>query len=502
MAKHVLAVDLGADSGRVCLVTWADDAVQLQVAHRFANGSRQIDGHLRWEVKSLFAGIREGLQIGAAMVGGDIAAIGIDAWGVDYALVDADLSLIEEPICYRDPRTSAVQAGVIDRLGGASALYAATGTRSMAFNTLFQLAAHHAARPPALASAQRILSLPALFTAWLGGEPLNEWTWGGTTNLTRAGTMAWDPLIVAASGARMDQLGPLVRSGTGVGRVRDDLCHQLGFRSPPLLVAVGSHDTASAVAALPTEPDGTAYISCGTWSLLGVMRNRPHTGPDVLASSFSNEIAVDGTIRLLRNIMGLWVAQECRRDRITSGSERSWEDLLRLAESTAPATWSFTIDDQALFAPSQRHDRMIDRVVGRCSELGLSCGDDGALFRRIWEALAQAYAQAIGSLDGLGLGPIRRVALLGGGSRNRLLATLTAQATKLPVIAGPTEATALGNALAQGVALGWCGWSDLPRLAASAEALTRISPRSNAVGGSCASTCFGATARAPLELGV
>ncbi len=466
---HLVAIDLGADSGRVVLGTLAAGRLQLTVVHRFANVPQSQPDGLHWDISALWAGIREGLALARRQAAGPVASIGIDTWGVDYGLVDDNGQLQEPPWHYRDARTTGI-AEEVDRLIPRAELFARTGTRSLSFNTIYQLVAAQRANPAGLAQAQhRLLTIPDLFTCWLSGVQVNEWTNAGTTGLTRAGRPEWDYELIARLGLPAHLFGSIVRPGTVVGTLRPALAAELGFTGDlPRILVPGCHDTASAVAAMPTTDPGTAFISCGTWSLMGVLAAQPATGADALAADLSNEIAVDGRIRLLQNIMGLWVWQECRRDLIAQGSELSHAELARLAAVAAPVGQTFAINDPSLLAPSSAGVPMIDRV--RALAAGLPTATPGELFRRITEALAAAYARCRGELERVTGSPITALSLMGGGCRNELLCQLTADACGVEVIAGPDEGTALGNLLVQARGLGLVDAAGMAALAAASTA--------------------------------
>ncbi len=472
---NLVAIDLGADSGRVVLGSLAGGRFQLSVVHRFANVPQTLPDGLHWDIPALWAGICEGLALARSQADGPVASIGIDTWGVDYALVDQNGQLQEPPWHYRDGRTTG-QAEAVDQVIPRAELFARTGTRSLSFNTIYQLVAAHAANPASLARPQdRLLTIPDLFTYRLCGIQVNEWTNAGTTGLTRAGKPEWDHELIARLGLPAHLFGSIVRPGTVVGTLLPALAAELGYATDQTRVIVpGCHDTASAVAAMPTTAPGTAFISCGTWSLMGVLADEPATGADALAADLSNEIAVDGRIRLLQNIMGLWVWQECRRDLIVQGTELSHAELARLAAAALPAGQTFAINDPSLLAPSSAGVPMIDRV--RALAGGLPTATPGELFRRITEALAAAYARCRNDLERVTGVRITALSLMGGGCRNELLCQLTADACGVEVIAGPDEGTALGNLLVQARSLGLVDAAGMADLAAASTAAVRYRP--------------------------
>ena len=453
-----LAVDLGADSGRVILGTEVGAEIHQEVLHRFPNvPQRAADGSLHWDIEALWTGILAGLRLGAAT--GPIDSIAVDTWGVDDGLVAAEGNLLEAPYHYRDARTEGI-AEEVTGLFGRETLFARTGTRSLPFNTVFQLVAHQRHDPGLLARAHRLLTIPDLLAYRLSDTMANEWTNAGTTGLTKAGEPAWDLELIRDLGLPEHLFGTIVRPGTILASLRPDLVTSLGFTGrAPRIVAPGAHDTASAIAAMPVSDAGTAYISCGTWSLMGVLCDRPLTTPAALAADLSNEVSVDGRTRLLRNIMGLWVWQECRRDRLAEGLDADHGALAALA-AAAPegpltlAAGAIDINHPDFLPPSVPGNRMLDRLRRHAAARGLACADDGALFRRITEALAAAYAACRTGLEEATGQSITRICLLGGGVRNRLLCDLTSQASGLPILVGSEEATALGNLTVQVRALG------------------------------------------------
>lgn len=473
---QMIAIDLGADSGRVVLGTLAGERLTLEVVHRFANTPQHINGHLRWDLPALRLGIRTGIRLAKQQSSGPISSIGIDTWGVDFALVDQAGELLDPPIHYRDERTLGMPE-VVHAVVPREELFARTGTRSLVFNTIFQLVALQRTQPELLQRAKRLLTIPDLFNCWLSGTLANEWSNAGTTGLTCAGKPEWDRRLIAQLGLPDHVFGPIVRSGADLGRLRESLAHELGLSELPRIIAPGCHDTASAVAAMPSSALGTAFISCGTWSLMGVLTDRPVTDAAALAADLSNEIAVDGRIRLLKNIMGLWVWQECRRDLVAEGTELSHAQLADLAIAASPHTLTLHIDDESLLAPSRNGDRMIDRVRRLAAVHGLPATTPGELFRRITESLAAAYARARLGLELVTGQRVTAISIMGGGCRNKLLCQLTAESCGVPVLAGPDEGTALGNLLVQARTLGQVDNAGMARVSAASSEIAHFFPR-------------------------
>ncbi|WP_433385667.1 rhamnulokinase [Micromonospora sp. KLBMP9576] len=453
-AAHLAAVDLGASSGRVMLARVEPGRLELAQAHRFGNEPVRVAGTLHWDVLALYRGVLDGLR-----AAGPVASIGIDTWAVDYGLLDATGALLGNPVHYRDGRTDGVGDRVAERLGR-QRLYATTGVQHLPFNTLYQLAA--AAGTPQLDLAHRLLLIPDLIAYWLTGEIGAESTNASTTQLYDLRRRAWATDLMVDAGIRPELFAPLREPGTRIGPVRPEL----GLPGEPAVVAVGSHDTASAVVGVPAQGEHFAYISCGTWSLVGVELAAPVLSEASRRANFTNESGVDGTIRYLRNVMGLWPLQE---------SLRTWgtDDLATLLRHAArePAFRSVVDLDDPVFLPP---GDLPARIADACRRTGEPVPDTpAATVRCILDSLALAHRRAVRQAQLLAGRHVDAVHVVGGGARNELLCQLTADACGLPVLAGPVEATALGNVLVQARALGVVG-GDLPALRAVLRGTQRI----------------------------
>ena len=457
-ARRHLAIDLGASSGRVIEATVTGDRVKtLRELHRFANGPVPVprgDG-LRWvwPIESIWSGVLEGLRV-AARDRTPVASIGIDSWAVDYGLVDRAGSLVAPVAAYRDPRTQAPMARLRTALGD-EAIYARTGIAFQPFNTLYQLAADVEDPSRPLDRAERLLMIPDLLAHRLCGSAVGERTNAGTTQCfdveAHGGRGAWLDAFVEAAGAPTRILPEVVPAGTRLGTLRPVLAELLGLAVETAIVATASHDTASAVAAAPIEAAGDVYVSSGTWSLVGVEIAAPlRTGP-AREAGLTNEPGAHGATRLLRNVAGLWILQECRRRFEADGRAWSWPDL-SAAAANEPAFQSVIDPDDPRFAAPGLD--MPDRVRAWCREHGEPVPErDAAIARTVLDSLAIATADAarrVGEIAGTGCS---RIAIVGGGAANTLLARLIAACADCEVVLGPTEATALGNALVQHVAL-------------------------------------------------
>ncbi|WP_233578850.1 rhamnulokinase family protein [Micromonospora sp. BL4] len=457
---HLAAVDLGASSGRVMVGRVEPGRLELAEAHRFRNDPVRVAGTLHWDVLALYRGVLDGLR-----AAGPVASIGVDTWAVDYGLLDATGALLGNPVHYRDGRTEGVGERVAKQLGQ-ERLYDTTGLQHLPFNTLYQLVA--AAGTPQLDLAHRLLLIPDLIAYWLTGEIGAEVTNASTTQLYDLRRRAWATDLMVDAGIRTELFPPLREPGTRIGPVLP----ALGLPGEPAVVAVGSHDTASAVVGVPAAGEHFAYISCGTWSLVGVELASPVLSAASRQANFTNESGVDGTIRYLRNVMGLWPLQE---------SLRSWgtTDLPVLLREAArqPAFRSVVDPDDPAFLPP---GDMPARIAEACRRTGEPVpASPAATVRCILDSLALAHRRAVGQAQLLAGRHVDAVHVVGGGARNDLLCQLTADACGLPVLAGPVEATALGNVLVQARALGVVG-GDLAALRAvlrDTQQIVRYEPR-------------------------
>jgi rhamnulokinase len=456
----VAAVDLGASSGRVMLARVGPDTLELVEAHRFDNVSVRVNGRLHWDILGIYRSVLDGLRE-AGRLAGRLDSIGIDSWGVDYGLLDADGHLVGNPVHYRDSRTDAVAPRVLEELTPA-ALYARTGLQYQPFNTIYQLAAEST-----MDRARTLLLIPDLLSYWLTGVAGSELTNASTTQLLDARTRTWATDLGAPP-----HLLPLLRNpGDPAGELRPDVLEEIGQQSPVPVTAVGSHDTASAVVGVPARDERFAFISCGTWSLVGVELDQPVLTEASRLANFTNEIGVDGTVRYLRNVMGLWLLQECLRI-----WRRADLDELLAAAALVPALASIVdCEDPAFLPPGDMPARI--RVAAASS--GQRPPADGSeMVRCILDSLALAYHRAVRDAQRLSGRTVDVVHLVGGGAHNALLCQLTADACGLPVEAGPVEATALGNVLVQARALGTVAgdrW-DMRRLLRATQPTTRYEP--------------------------
>ena len=450
MAKYI-AVDLGASNGRVIV----GDLAGIEVTNRFTTRNEELNGEVYWDLPYIYAEIKKGIKAAFSQFGSEIVSIGIDTWGVDYGLIDSHGSLIALPYHYRDSRTDGMIAEVSGKLGK-ERIFAETGIAFQPFNTLYQLAAMQKLRPETFAAARHYLSFPDLITFWLTGVMVNEITHASTTQLFNPELGDWSWELIDSMGFPRGLFGKLVSSGTVIGSLTPSLQNELGASSQVKVVAVGSHDTASAVAAVPAaQGEDFLYLSSGTWSLLGVESKKPVITDEALASGFTNEVAVNGSIRFLKNIMGMWIQHECVRYWETMGEVIGWKELDEQTLACQDFTGRIDPDDPRYLKPNSHLSLMTDRIREQCRENGRPVPQSkGEYMVAIYRGLADAYAKAIINLQTITGRKYSALHIIGGGCKNEILDQWAADATGLVVHAGPVEATALGNIIVQGVAMG------------------------------------------------
>lgn len=462
------AVDIGASSGRVILGSVSGGSPRLTTVHRFPNGAQFLGGALRWDIDALFAEVVVGLRLAASAAaesGLRIAGIGIDTWAVDYGLVDDGGILRHLPFSYRDTRTRAT-VDVVHRTLPPETLYDRTGLQFLPFTTVYQLAAERS-----LDGVQALL-IPDLLAYRLTGERRTEATNASTTGLLDARTGTWAEDLLDELGLPGDLFPPLVEPGSVIGQLLPEVARATGLPEETAVVAVGSHDTASAVAAVPATGPGFAYISSGTWSLVGVELDAPILTAASRAANFTNERGVDGTIRYLRNTGGLWLLQECLREWAVEGPVPDLPTLLSAAATLPAGGPMIDAESTDFLAP--------DGMPGRIRRAAGDLPTRESVVRCIMDSLADAYARTLRDAARLSGHTIDVIHVVGGGSQNALLCQLTADRTGLPVLAGPVEATALGNILVQARAAGLLesgpGLGSIRRAAYAAADTVRYEP--------------------------
>ncbi|TWD80833.1 rhamnulokinase [Kribbella amoyensis] len=437
MSLRLAAVDLGASSGRVMLGRVGADVLELTEVHRFWNGPVRVHDTLHWDVLGLYRETLAGLRsIGA------VDGIGIDSWAVDYGLLDGEGRLLGNPVHYRDARTDGVMERVL-RTVPAEDLYSVTGLQQLPFNTLYQVVAE-----PLLAQAKSLLMIPDLLGYWLTGRPGAEATNASTTQLYDVRARRWSEDLARRVGLPPEVFPAIREPGDVIGPILPAVAEETGLDPATPVIAVGSHDTASSVVAVPaTETDNFAYISSGTWSLVGLELPAPVLTAEARQANFTNEGGVDGRTRFLKNVMGLWILQECLRVWATD----ELTQVLKEA-AAAPAFGALVDPDDSMFLAPGNMPARIDEFCDRTDQT--KPASRGAVARCVLESLALAYRRTVRQAQEVTGRAVDVVHVIGGGSQNELLCQLTADACGLPVLAGPVEASALGNVLVQARALG------------------------------------------------
>jgi rhamnulokinase len=456
--KVFLAVDLGASSGRVVAGLLADGRLELDVLHRFENGPVRVGNRQHWDLLGQWREILQGLRAAAAKYPGQVVSVGVDTWGVDYGLLGPGDELLGNPYAYRDARTE----GIFDRafqLVPRADIFAETGLQFMELNTLYQLLAAKLAKSPVLDVAKSMLLMPDLFHWLLTGEKSNEQTNASTTQLYNPQLKKWSTKLIDRFDFPPHIFGPITQPGTRLGPLLDHVVTETGLAGASVVLP-GTHDTASAVYAVPANANTGAaapdwcYLSSGTWSLMGIESPAPVINDDVARWNFTNEAGVGGTTRLLKNISGLWLVQECRRIWQRDGKDLDWDELTAQATKSAPLVSLIDVDDARLVAP----ENMPATVAELCRERGQSIPvTPGATIRCCLESLALKYRGVHRHLEQLVGGRIETIHIVGGGSQNHLLNQMTASACGRTVAAGPVEATAIGNVMVQAQTAGEVG---------------------------------------------
>jgi rhamnulokinase len=470
-AGWVAAVDLGATSGRVMLGHLGPDQLSVEALHRFPNDPVRTPDGLHWNILELYRNLLIGLRK-AVSVQPDLTGVGIDSWAVDYGLVNTD-RLINNPFHYRDERTDR-GVDLVHKIADHATLYAVNGLQFQPFNSVYQLAVDHEAG--VIDDNTRMLMLPDLLGFWLTGEQVAERTNASTTGLLDISNGSWNATLIDKLGLPRSLFPSLVDPGSRIGFLRDDVAAEVSAPAALDVIAVGSHDTASAVVGVPMTEPGAAYVSSGTWSLVGVELDRPVLTEESRDANFTNEGGVDGKIRYLRNVMGMWLLSESMRTWDRAGQSAELTTLLAQAAAISGSVPVFNANHPSLLPPGD----MPKRIAALCVEAGAAAPDSPPMFARsILESLAEAYATAIDDAERLSGQKINTVHIVGGGSQNALLCQLTANRSGRRVLAGPVEATAVGNVLVQGRTAGLVqgGLSELRSLVTRTFPLAEYQPR-------------------------
>ena len=449
-AKKYIAVDLGAESGRVMLGSISADKLALEEVHRFSNGPIEEGGTLRWDFERLLSEIKTGIGKAVKQAGSGVSGIGVDSWGVDFGLLDADGKMIEKPYHYRDSRTNAMMDKAFELMCKRN-IYESTGIQFMQLNSLYQVLAMRLANSDALSKTKQLIFIGDLFSYFLCGQAFGEYSLASTSQMMDMKTGQWSKAIFDELSLPIDIMPDIVETGTVVGQLTETIAQELGCSRIPV-IATASHDTASAVAAVPAEQDNNwAYLSSGTWSLMGVEVPGAIVNDKTFQYEFTNEGGVENTIRLLKNIMGLWLMQECRRQWQREGVELSYPEMTEMAQKAEPFARHIEVDYSGFLAPGD----MPERINSYLAETGQKPIDDkGQMMRVILESLALKYRVVMERIEDITGQNIDCLHIVGGGIQNELLCEFTANAIGKKVVAGPIEATASGNLLIQAKAAG------------------------------------------------
>jgi sugar (pentulose or hexulose) kinase len=447
--KQYIAVDLGSESGRVMLGTISDQEVQLEEVYRFNNAPTKEDKTLRWDFNAFFSEIKKGISEAIKKSNGHIDSIGVDSWGVDYGLIGENGILVENPYHYRDSRTDDILEKAFALMDKKN-IYEHTGIQFMQINSVYQLLATRISNPEILSRTKTLLFMADLVSYYLCGRACAEYTLASTSGLMDMRTGQWSEEVFENLSLPIEIMPKVVRSGTVLGKLKKELCEELGCE-PIDVIAVGSHDTADAVAAVPAKKEKWAYLSSGTWSLMGIEVPKAVVNDMTFEHQFTNEGSVEGSILLLKNIMGLWVLQECRRDWEKQGEKLSYAQMTHLAEKAEPFAAYIDPDHTGFLSPGDMPNRINEYLTGMSVA---PITDKGLMIRAILESLAIKYSAVTQAIEQITQESIETLHIVGGGIKNELLCQFTANATGKKVITGPIEAAAAGNILMQARAKG------------------------------------------------
>lgn len=472
---NLLAFDFGASSGRAILGRFDGNRIAVTTVHQFPNGPVETTGHLYWDILRFLLELKEGLGKASIETARSLSGVGIDTWGVDYGLLDSSGQLLGFPYHYRDARTSGMYDAAFDRLSKQE-IFRLTGIAFNPFNTLFQLLSMKVHQPALLEQAATLLLMPDLLSYLLTGVKMTEYTDASTSQLLDGRSRKWNAEIMKAMGFPERLFTDIQQPGTIRGTLLPDMSEEVRLQKLPV-IAVASHDTASAVVAVPAEGDTHAYLSSGTWSLLGVEAKTPVMDPRALKWNFTNEGGAGGVYRLLRNVMGLWILQECKRTWDAEGSNLDFSDMVELAQNSPPFSALIDPDDSSFYSPGDMPARIRDYCRMTSQTLP---ANPSAIVRIVLESLALKYRWVVDRLEELVGRKIESLYLVGGGVKNTLLNQFTADALQRPVFGGPPEATALGNLLVQALALGELGSiAEIRQIVRVSFPTTTFEPRAN-----------------------
>ncbi len=447
--KQYIAIDLGAQSGRVMLGTVQPPCFSIEEIHRFDNVPLEQDGTIRWNFSSLMNHIKEGVAKACRTASGPIVSIGVDSWGVDFGLIDSEGRLLENPYHYRDSRTDGMMEKAFERMGKRQ-MYDQTGIQFAQYNSVFQLLAMQSTQNITFLKAHKLLFIADLVAYHLCGEIFSEYSIASTSQFMDMRSGRWSQAVFEELDLPIDIMPEIVPTGTILGPLKPEIAEELGC--PPIpVVAVASHDTASAIASVPSDGDDWVYLSSGTWSLMGIESKTPIINDLTFEFDFTNEGGVDNTLRVLKNIVGLWLVEECRRSWKQSGVELSYQQISDMVLSAS--AWAGFIDVSCadFFTPGDMPEK-INRYLKKTNQQAVT--GKGQMIRLILESLAFRYRWVLDKLETVRGKPVEEIHIVGGGIQNEILCQFTANATGRKVLAGPIEATASGNVLIQAIAAG------------------------------------------------
>ncbi|MBN2010479.1 rhamnulokinase [candidate division KSB1 bacterium] len=442
-STQFIALDFGAGSGRVILAT-IGETIQLDEIHRFPNHQVKIGSTYHWDVLRLYTDAVQGLRMAHEKLTGSLAGIAVDTWGVDFGLLDKHGALVANPVCYRDARTNGMMKKVFERISQTD-IYRATGIQFMQLNTLLQLASLVESNNPTLEIADRMLFMPDLISHFLTGKAGGEYTIASTSQMLNATTRQWDASIFEALHLPINIMPSIQEPGTIRGQLLPDIANETGLGNVDV-IASASHDTAAAVAAVPAQANKWAYLSSGTWSLIGIETDQPIITTASAAYNFTNEGGVNHSIRFLRNVMGMWLLERCIRQWEQEGKKYNYNELLQLAQTAPPFQTFINPDDSSFLNPPN----MVEEIRQYCLQHKQKAPETvGEIIRTILESLAFRYRWVLEKIEEMQGNRLEVLHIVGGGSQNDILNQFTANATGCTVLAGPVEATALGNVLVQ-----------------------------------------------------
>jgi rhamnulokinase len=448
--SRYVAIDMGAESARAMVGHFEGDQLRLEELHRWPSRNAAVQGTQYWDILFMFSEIQFALGEYAKTYGPELGGIGIDSWGVDYGILGETGQLLQNPVQYRDHRTDGLIA-IVDKVMSREDIYGETGIAFLSLNTLYQLWAMQKTAPEVLNEGKTFLMMSDLLHYFLSGVAKAEYTNASTTQLVNVRTRQWSEKLFKAFGMPFHFMPEIVEPGTILGPLSEAVAKETGLSKDTRVITPCTHDTASAVLAIPAEGTNWAYISCGTWSLMGTELDEPIATKEALACNFTNEGGFDHTIRFLKNIMGLWVLQQTRAAWARRGEQYDYAELTERAREAKPFQTVLNIDENLFFNP----DDMLDAIAQHCADTGQEIPDGvGATVRAIIEGLALCYAVTLRDLESVTARKFDTIHMVGGGIQNELLCQLASDAMGRPVVAGPTEGTAMGNIVTQAIATG------------------------------------------------